>query len=110
MFVNSSWSFARDDKADGYWKDGPVPVDVFVRGERDEAGLRKSRLLRQLEVNSVMKQLVNWIASEAARRRRRFLSGSKDIWAPQVLTWAARDETPWRCGSIVRSRGCPTDT
>ncbi len=58
--------FAGDDEVEGYRKNGPVAVALFELGDGDEADQREARMLRQREVNSVMEQLLDRIASEAA--------------------------------------------
>ena len=53
--------FARNDKVEGYQKDGPVAVARFELGEDDEAELREARILRQREVSNLIEQLLERI-------------------------------------------------
>ena len=53
--------FARNDKVEGYRKNGPVAVALFELGEDDEADLREARILRQREVSNVIEQLLDRI-------------------------------------------------
>ena len=68
-----AWQFvhavhAGDDGVEGYRADGSVAVAPFELGEDDKAGLREVRLLRQREVNSVIEQLLGWVAPKATWR------------------------------------------
>ena len=53
--------FVRDDKVEGYRKDGPVAVARFELGEGDELEQREARLLRQRQANEVVEQLLDAI-------------------------------------------------
>ena len=50
--------FARDDKTEGYRKDGPVSVARFELGEGEDPELREARLLRQRQASDVVEQLL----------------------------------------------------
>ncbi len=50
--------FARDDKIEGYRKDGPVSVAKFELGESDEPEQREVRALRQRQASDVIEQLL----------------------------------------------------
>ena len=50
--------FARDDKVEGYQKDGPIAVSRFELGDGNEADQRGARILRQREVSTVIERLL----------------------------------------------------
>ena len=50
--------FARDEKTEGYRKDGPVAVAKFELGESDEPEQREARALRQRQVSDLIDQLL----------------------------------------------------
>ena len=50
--------FARDEKVEGYRKDGPIAVARFELGERDEPEEREVRLLRQRQSSELIEQLL----------------------------------------------------
>lgn len=50
--------FARDDRTEGYRKDGPVSVAKFELGESDESEQREARVLRQRQVSDLIDQLL----------------------------------------------------
>jgi len=50
--------FARDDKTEGYRKDGPVSEAKFELGESDEPEQREARALRQRQVSDLTDQLL----------------------------------------------------
>ncbi len=50
--------FARDEKVEGYRKDGPIAVARFELGERDEPEEREARLLRQRQSSELIEQLL----------------------------------------------------
>ena len=53
--------FARDDKTEGYRKDGPVAVAKFELGEGDEQYQREASMLRQRQASNVIEQLLKRI-------------------------------------------------
>ena len=53
--------FARDDKTEGYRKDGPVAVAKFELDEGDEQYQREARMLRQRQASNVIEQLLKRI-------------------------------------------------
>lgn len=50
--------FVRDDKVEGYRKDGPVAVAKFELGEGEEPEQREARALRQRQASDVIEQLL----------------------------------------------------
>ena len=60
--------FARDQKVEGYRKDGPVAVARFELGEDDEVDQHEVRTLRQRQVSNVIEQLLSRINLETAGR------------------------------------------
>lgn len=50
--------FARDEKVEGYQKDGLVAVAKFELGESNEEATKESRILRQRDVSHVIEQLL----------------------------------------------------
>ena len=50
--------FARDGKAAGYRKDGPISVAKFELGESDEPELREARALRQRQASDIIDRLL----------------------------------------------------
>jgi hypothetical protein len=50
--------FARDQKVEGYQKDGSVAVAKFELGESSEEAIKEQRILRQREASEVIEQLL----------------------------------------------------
>ena len=55
--------FAREDKVDGYRKDGPVAVAKFEMGDGSGPQQREARLLRQREATDVIEDLLERVGS-----------------------------------------------
>ena len=55
--------FAREDKVDGYRKDGPVAVAKFEMGDGNGPQQREARLLRQREATDVIEDLLERVGS-----------------------------------------------
>lgn len=53
--------FTRDDKTEGYRKDGPGSVAKFELGESDEPELREARALRQRQASDIIDRLLGLI-------------------------------------------------